>query len=183
VSPKTALALGLKVDATAIPAKVAADIKAGRVDLDDPATTLALLKLNAVVGVKGFFDSNGSIRSMGITCALCHSTVDDSFAPGIGRRLDGWANRDLDVGAIVASAPTVKPYADLLGVDEATVRKVLRSWGPGFYNAELDKDGKVAQPNGKPAGTLIPPAYGLAGVNLGTFTGFGTVTYWNATSA
>ena len=180
VSPKTALALGLKVDATAIPAKVAADIKAGRVDLDDPATTLALLKLNAVVGVKGFFDGNGSIRSMGITCALCHSTVDDSFAPGIGRRLDGWANRDLDVGAIVASAPTVKPYADLLGVDEATVRKVLRSWGPGFYNAELDKDGKVAQPNGKPAGTLIPPAYGLAGVNLGTFTGFGTVTYWNA---
>ena len=180
VSPKAALGLGLKVDATAIPAKVAADIKAGRVDLDDPATTVALLKLNAVVGVKGFFNANGSLRSMGITCAFCHSTVDDSFAPGIGKRLDGWANRDLNVGAIVASAPTVKPYADLLGVDEATVRKVLRSWGPGFYNAELDKDGKVAQPNGKPAGTLIPPAFGLAGVNLGTFTGFGTVTYWNA---
>jgi hypothetical protein len=180
VSPKTALALGLKVDATAIPAKVAADIKAGKVDLDDPATTLALLKLNAVVGVKGFFNANGSLRSMGITCALCHSTVDDSFAPGIGRRLDGWPNRDLNVGAIVASSPTVKPYADLLGVDEATVRKVLQSWGPGFYNAELDKDGKVTQPNGTPAGTLIPPAFGLAGVNLSTFTGFGTVTYWNA---
>lgn len=180
VSPKAALALGLKVDATAIPPNVAADIKAGRVDLDDPATTVALLKLNAVVGVKGFFDRDGNLRSMGITCAFCHSTVDDSFAPGIGKRLDGWPNRDLNVGAIVASSPTVKPYADLLGVDEATVRKVLRSWGPGFYNAELDKDGKVARPDGKPAGTLIPPAFGLAGVNLGTFTGFGTVTYWNA---
>jgi hypothetical protein len=180
VSPRAALALGLKVDATAIPANVAAGIRAGKVDLDDPATTLALLKLDAVVGVRGFFDADGSLRSMGITCALCHSTVDDSFAPGIGKRLDGWANRDLDVGAIVASAPTVKPYADLLGVDEETVRTVLRSWGPGFYNAELDKDGKVAQPNGKPAGTLIPPAFGLAGVNLATYTGFGTVTYWNA---
>ena len=180
ISPKAALALGLKVDATAIPSKTAAAIKAGQVNLDDPATTLALLKLNAVVGVKGFFNQDGTLRSMGITCAFCHSTVDDSFAPGIGKRLDGWANRDLNVGAIVAAAPTVKPYADLLGVDEATVRTVLRSWGPGFYNAELDKDGKVAQPNGKPAGTLIPPAYGLAGVNLGTFTGFGTVTYWNA---
>ena len=180
VSPKTALALGLKVDATAIPAKTAAAIKAGKVNLDDPAVTLTLLKLNAVVGIKGFFNSSGQLTSMGTTCALCHSTVDDSFAKGIGKRRDGWPNRDLDVGAIVAAAPTVKPYADLLGVDEATVRTVLRSWGPGFYNAELDKDGKAVQPNGKPAGTLIPPAFGLAGVNLSTFTGFGTVTYWNA---
>jgi mono/diheme cytochrome c family protein len=180
VSPKTALALGLKVDATAIPKNVVAAIKAGKVDLDDPATTVALLKMNAVVGVKGFFDSKGTLRSLGTTCALCHSTVDDSFAPGIGNRLDGWPNRDLNVGAIVAASPSVKPFADLLGTDEATVRTVLRSWGPGFYNAELDKDGKAFQPNGKPAGTLIPPAFGLAGVNLGTFTGFGTVTYWNA---
>jgi hypothetical protein len=180
VSPKTALALGLKVDATAIPKATAAAIKAGKVDLDDPATTLALLRLDAVVGLKGFFAPNGSLRSLGTTCALCHSTVDDSFAPGIGRRLDGWPNRDLNVGEIVAAAPTVKPYADLLGVDEATVRRVLRSWGPGFYNAELDKDGKVVQPNGKPAGTVLPPAFGLVGVNLSTFTGFGTVTYWNA---
>jgi mono/diheme cytochrome c family protein len=180
VSPKTALALGLKVDATAIAPKVVAAIKAGKVDLDDPATTVALLKMNAVVGVKGFFDRKGTLSSLGTTCALCHSTVDDSFAPGIGKRLDGWPNRDLNVGEIVAAAPSVKPYADLLGTDEATVRKVLRSWGPGFYNAELDKDGKAFQPNGKPAGTLIPPAYGLAGVNLGTYTGFGTVTYWNA---
>jgi cytochrome c553 len=180
VSPKAALALGLKVDATAIPPNTAAAIKAGRVNLDDPAVTLTLLKLNAVVGLKGFFDANGRLTSIGTTCALCHSTVDDSFANGIGKRRDGWPNRDLNVGAIVAAAPTVKPYADLLGVDEATVRTVLRSWGPGFYNAELDKVGKAVQPNGKPAGTLIPPAFGLAGVNLSTFTGFGTVTYWNA---
>jgi hypothetical protein len=180
VSPKTAIALGLKVDATAIPEKTAAAIKAGKVNLDDPAVTLTLLKLNAVVGLKGFFDGGGRLTSIGTTCAFCHSTVADSFAKGIGRRRDGWPNRDLDVGAIVAAAPTVKPYADLLGVDEATVRTVLRSWGPGFYNAELDKDGKAVQPNGTPAGTLIPPAFGLAGVNLSTFTGFGTVTYWNA---
>ena len=180
VSPKTALALGLKVDAEAIPPKLAADIKAGKVDLDDPATTVALLKLNAVIGVRGFFDRDGGLGSIGITCAFCHSTVDDSFAPGIGRRLDGWPNRDLNVGAIVASAPTLTPYTDLLGVDDATVRSVLRSWGPGFYNAELDKDGKVARPDGKPAGTVIPPAFGLAGVNLVTFTGFGSIPYWNA---
>jgi hypothetical protein len=180
VSPKTALSLGLKVDSARLPAKLVAQIKAGKVNLDDPATTLALMELNAVVGIKGFFNRGGTLTSIGTTCALCHSTVDDSFAPGIGKRLDGWANRDLNVGAIVAAAPSVKPYADLLGVDQETVRKVLRSWGPGFYNAELDKDGKVSQPNGKPAGTVLPPAYGLAGVNLGTFTGFGTVTYWNA---
>src|SRR5215213_2792770 len=180
VSPKTALSVGLKVDAAAIAKQTAGAIKAGKVNLNDPKVTLALLKLNAVVGVKGIFGRGGRLRSMGITCAFCHSTVDDSFAPGIGRRLDGWANRDLDVGAIVAAAPTVKPIADLLGADEATVRTVLRSWGPGFYNAELDKDGKVFQPDGRPAGTVLPPAYGLAGVNLATFTGFGTVTYWNA---
>jgi len=180
VSPKTALSLGLKVDSAALPPKLVAAIKAGKVDLGSPATTLALLKLNAVVGIKGFFDKGGSLSSIGTTCALCHSTVDDSFAPGIGKRLDGWPNRDLNVGAIIASSPTVKPFADLLGVDETTVRNVLRSWGPGFYNAELDKDGKVSQPDGKPAGTVLPPAYGLAGVNLSTFTGFGTVTYWNA---
>jgi mono/diheme cytochrome c family protein/cytochrome c5 len=180
VSPKTALSLGLKVDATKIPADVVAALKAGKVNLDDPATTVALLKMNAVVGVKGFFDGKGTLSSLGTTCALCHSTVDDSFAPGIGKRLDGWANRDLNVGAIVAASPSVKPFSDLLGVDQDTVRTVLRTWGPGFYNAELDKDGKAFQPNGKPAGTVIPPAFGLAGVNLGTYTGFGTVTYWNA---
>jgi len=180
VSPKLALSVGLKVDADAIPAALAAKIKAGQVDLDDPVTTLALLKLNAVVGVTGFFDRQGKLRSMGIQCAFCHSTVNDSFAPGIGQRLDGWANRDLNVGAIVSLAPNLQPIADLLKVDVPTVKKVLASWGPGRFDAELDKDGKAFRPDGKQAGTLIPPAFGLAGVNLHTWTGFGSVPYWNA---
>ena len=180
VSPKTALSVGLKVDADAIPAALAAKIKAGQVDLDDPATTLALLKLNAVVGVTGFFDAQGKLKSMGIQCAFCHSTVNDSFAPGIGQRLDGWANRDLNVGAIVSLAPNLQPFSDLLGVNVETVKKVLNSWGPGRFDAELDKDGKGFRPDGKQAGTLIPPAFGLAGVNLHTWTGFGSVPYWNA---
>ena len=180
VSPKTALAVGLKVDVDALPADLVAALKAGKVNLDDPATTLALLKLNAVVGVTGFFDPNGRIKSMGIQCALCHSTVDDSLTGGIGHRLDGWANRDLNVGAIVSLAPNLKPITDLLGADEATVKKVLASWGPGCFDAELDKDGKALRPDGKRACTLIPPAYGLAGVNLHTWTGFGSVPYWNA---
>ena len=180
VSPKTALAVGLKVDADALPASLVEQIKAGKVNLDDPATTLALLKLNAVVGVTGHFDGHGKITSIGIQCSLCHSTVDDSFAPGIGKRLDGWANRDLNVGAIVSLAPNLKPFTDLLGVDVGTVKKVLASWGPGRFDAELDKDGKALRPDGKQAGTLIPPAFGLAGVNLHTWTGFGSVPYWNA---
>jgi hypothetical protein len=180
VSPKTALSVGLKVDTGALPAALVEQIKAGKVDLDDPATTLALLKLNAVVGVTGRFDKAGKIQSMGIQCAFCHSTVDDSFAPGVGKRLDGWANRDLNVGVIVSLAPNLKPFTDLLGVDAATVKKVLNSWGPGRYDAELDKDGKAFRPDGKQAGTLIPPAFGLAGVNLHTWTGFGSVPYWNA---
>ena len=180
VSPKTALAVGLKVDSDALPGGLKAQLKQGRVNLDDPATTLALLKLNAVVGVTGIFDSTGNIKSMGIQCAFCHSTVDDSFAPGIGRRLDGWANRDLNVGLIVSLAPNLQPIADLLGVDVATVKVVLNSWGPGRFDAELDKDGKAFRPDGGQAGTLIPPAFGLAGVNLHTWTGFGSVPYWNA---
>jgi hypothetical protein len=180
VNPKTALAVGLKVDADALPGGLKKQLKAGKVDLSDPATTLALLKLNAVVGVTGIFDKKGNIQSMGIQCALCHSTVDDSFAPGIGRRLDGWANRDLNVGVIVSLAPNLKPFTDLLGVDEATVKKALNSWGPGRFDAELDKDGKAFRPDGGQAGTLIPPAFGLAGVNLHTWTGFGSVPYWNA---
>jgi hypothetical protein len=180
VSPKTALSVGLKVDADALPDSLKQQLKDGKVNLDDPATTLALLKLNAVLGVTGFFDSKGNLYSMGIQCAFCHSTVDESFAPGIGRRLDGWANRDLNVGAIVSLAPNLKPFTDLLGVDAATLKKVLASWGPGCFDAELDKDGKALRPDGKRACTLIPPAFGLAGVNLHTWTGFGSVTYWNA---
>jgi hypothetical protein len=180
VSPKTALAVGLKVDADALPEALKRQIKAGKVNLDDPATTLALLKLNAVVGVTGKFDDAGRIRSMGIQCAFCHSNVDDSFAPGIGKRLDGWANRDLNVGLIVSLAPNLTPFTDLLGVDVATVKAVLNSWGPGRFDALLDKDGKAFRPDGGQAGTLIPPAFGLAGVNLHTWTGFGSVPYWNA---
>ncbi|HEY6018223.1 MAG TPA: hypothetical protein VIU16_15665 [Gaiellaceae bacterium] len=180
VSPKTALALGLKVDANALPKPVVAAIKAGKVNLNDPATTITLLKLNAVVGVKGFFDKQGKLTSVGLTCAVCHSTVDNSFAPGIGSRLDGWPNRDLNVGAIVAATPNHKPLTDLLGVNEATLQKVLASWGPGKFDAEVFLDGKAFRPDGKSAATLIPPAFGLAGVNLHTFEGWGSVTYWNA---
>ena len=180
VSPKTALAVGLKVDADALPKALKRKIAAGKVNLDDPATTLALLKLNAVVGVKAFLNKDGSVKSMGIQCSLCHSTVDDSFAPGIGKRLDGWANRDLNVGAIVSLAPNLKPFTDLLGVDADTVKKVLATWGPGRYDAYLDKDGKALRPDGKSAATMIPPAFGLAGFNLATSTGAGSVTYWNA---
>ena len=179
VSPKTALAVGLKVDLDALPTALQRQLRAGQVNLDDPATTLALLKLNAVVGVTGRFNPDGTLGSLGVQCAFCHSTVDDALAPGIGHRLDGWANRDLNVGAIVSLAPTLKPFTDLLGVDAPTVKQVLASWGPGRFDAELDKDGRAFRPDGKQAGTLIPPAFGLAGVNLHTWTGFGSVPYWN----
>jgi len=179
VSPKSALSVGLKVDADALPDPLKHELRRGRVNLDDPAVTVALIRLNAVVGVKGIFDGN-RIKSIGIQCSLCHSQVDDSLAPGIGRRLDGWANRDLDVGAIISLAPNLRPFADLLGVDVGTVRKVLTSWGPGKFDALLDKDGKAFRPDGKSGATLIPPAFGLAGVNLHTWTGFGSVPYWNA---
>lgn len=185
VSPRAALGVGLKVDSDALSRELKAAIAAGRVDLDDPATTLALLKLDAVVGVKGRFDADGRLASMGIQCALCHSTVDSAFAPGIGRRLDGWPNRDLNVGAIVALAPDLQPVADLLGlagtpVDVATLRQVLATWGPGKYDAEVFLDGKALRPDGTAAAALIPPAFGLAGVNLHTWTGWGSVTQWNA---
>jgi hypothetical protein len=181
VSPATALSVGLKVDIDAVPRNVQNAIAQGKVDLDDPAVTLVLLQLNAVLGVNATLSNDGnSIQSMGITCALCHSTVDDSFAPGIGHRLDGWANRDLNVGLIVSLAPNLQPIADLLLTDLATVKKVLNSWGPGRYDAWLDKDGKAFRPDGRQAGTLLPPAFGLAGVNLHTWTGSGSVPYWNA---
>ncbi|MEP7023028.1 MAG: hypothetical protein ABJB47_04295 [Actinomycetota bacterium] len=180
LSPKAALAAGLKVDVTALPASVIKAIKAGKVDLTDPATTLALLKLNAVVGVKGIFDRNGSLNSVGIECSLCHSTVDNSFARGIGHRLDGWANRDLNVGAIIGLSPNLQPVATLLHTNVPTVHKVLDAWGPGKFDAELFLDGKGFQPGGRSGSTLIPPAFGLAGVNLHTYTGWGSIPYWNA---
>lgn len=180
VSPKTALSVGLKVDAEALPANVVAAIKGGQVNLDDPAT-LTLLRSDAVVGVRGVFNEDGSsLKSVGITCGLCHSTVDDSFSAGIGRRLDGWANRDLNVGAIIGLSPDLSAVNTLLGVSDETTRKVLASWGPGKFDALLFLDGKAFQPDGRSAATLIPPAFGLAGVNLHGWNGFGSVTYWNA---
>ncbi len=178
-SPRAALGLGLKVDVEALPKSLVKDLERGQVNLDDPAVTRALLKLNAVVGVTGFFQGD-NLTSIGIQCALCHSTVDDSLAPGIGKRLDGWAARDLNVGEIVALAPNLSPFATLLGVSQDTVRQVLRSWGPGKFDAELILDGKAFRPDGRSAATLIPPAFGLAGVNLHTWTGWGSVTHWNA---
>jgi hypothetical protein len=191
VSPRTALNVGLKVDVDALPKSLVSQLKAGQVNLDDPATTLALLKLNSVVGVTGFFNERGTLRSIGLQCAICHSTVDNSLAFGIGHRLDGWANRDLNIGAIAALAPNLQPVADLLGVDVPTVRLVLNSWGPGKFDAELFLDGKAFNPqqvsNGVvtgtnvPGATMIPNAFGLAGFNQHTWTGaWGTVSYWNA---
>jgi len=138
VSPKTALAVGLKVDMDALPADLVEKIKKGEVNLDDPATTLALINLNSVLGVKGTFNKDGSLKAVGLSCAVCHSTVDDAFAPGIGHRLDGWPNQDLNVGAIVSLAPDLSVLTSLLQVDEATVKKVLASWGPGKFDAELN---------------------------------------------
>lgn len=187
ISPRTALGLGLKVDVAALPAKLIEKLKHGRVNLDDPTVTLDLLKLNAVVGLTAFFNppaqqkSKGALKSVGIQCALCHSTVDNSLAFGIGQRLDGWANHDLNVGAIIAAAPNLKPLTTLLNVDVATVQKVLNSWGPGKFDAELLMDGKAFRPDGKPAATMIPNAFGLAGFNQHTWTGsWGSIPYWNA---
>jgi hypothetical protein len=181
LTPHEALRVGLKVDVGRLPAILAEAIRGGHVSLEKVDTTLELLRADAVVGVKGFFDANKkNLTSIGITCAFCHSTVDDSLTKGIGRRLDGWPNRDLDVGTIVAMSPSLKPFEDLLGVDRAAVVKVLKSWGPGKYDAELDKDGKGMRPDGKTAATVLPAAFGLAGINLHTYNGWGSVPYWNA---
>lgn len=195
VSPKTALGVGLKVDVDALPQPLLNKIKRGEVNLDDPAVTMELLRLNAVVGVVAKFTDDNSqvinvaykpqqttqLKSIGLTCAVCHSNVDNSFAPGIGHRLDGWANEDLNVGVIVSLSPDLSPFTQLLGVDEATVKTVLASWGPGKFDAELNLDGKAFRPDGKPAATRIPAAFGLAGVNNHTWGGgWGNVTYWNA---
>ncbi len=185
VSPRTALGVGLKVDVDALPDAVVKALRQGQVNLDDPATTLALLKLNAVLGLTGQFDSHGKLSSVGIQCALCHSVVDDSLSPGIGHRLDGWANRDLNVGAIVSLAPNLQPVVDLLNstgghLTVSDLKGVLALWGPGKFDAEVFMDGKAVRPDGKSAATLIPPAFGLAGVNMHTWTGWGSVTHWNA---
>ncbi|ACG74484.1 putative lipoprotein [Anaeromyxobacter sp. K] len=179
LTPVQALGAGLKVDLDALPAATVDALRAGQVNLNDPAVTLDLLARDAVVGVKAKVE-DGALGAVGITCALCHSTVDDALAPGVGHRLDGWPNRDLNVGAIVGLSPNLQPVADLLGVDVPTLRSVLDAWGPGKFDATVFLDGKGFRPDGKTAATLIPPAFGLAGVNLHTFTGWGQVTYWNA---
>ena len=183
LTPHQALAAGLKVDLDAVPNTIVQVLKGGSVSLDKEKTTLELLKADAVVGVKGFFDDPNDrmhLTSIGITCAVCHSTVDDSFMKGIGQRLDGWPNRDLDIGAIVAMAPNLEPMAEPLGVDVATLTKVLESWGPGRYDAHVNQDGKAFRPDGKTAAVLLPAAFGLSGINLHTYSGWGSVTHWNA---
>ncbi len=180
ISPRTALAVGLKVDATVLPANVVAGIQSGAISLDDPLTTVALLKLDAVVGVKGSFNSEGGLKSVGITCASCHSTVDNAFAPGIGKRLDGWPNRDLNVGAIISVTDNAQPTANMLHVDEATLRTVLGMWEPGKFAAQLFLDGKALRPDGKIAANLMPAAFGLKRIGLTTYTGFGDISYRNA---
>ena len=178
LTPKAALAAGLKVDLSILPGFLKKQIEEGKI-LDDPAVTLELLKINAVIGVVGKFDGNGNLTSIGLTCASCHSTVESET--GIGSRLDGWPNRDLNVGAIISMAPDLSAVEELLGVNNATVKKVLASWGPGKYDALLNMDGKAFRPDGKSGATLIPEAFGHAGHNLHTWTsGWGNVTYWNA---
>jgi hypothetical protein len=177
ITPKEALALGLKVDLHLLPGFLKEKIKEGKF-LDDPWVTKELLRLNAVVGVIAKFEDD-KIKSIGITCASCHSTVESES--GIGARRDGWPNRDLDVGKIISLAPNLGVYTKMLDTDVETVKKVLLSWGPGKFDAELNLDGKAFRPDGKPAATLIPEAFGHAGHNLHTWTGgWGNVTYWNA---
>ena len=178
LSPKAALAAGLKVDLAILPEILRKKIAEGKF-LDDVEVTLDLIKVNSVLGVVGKFNDDGSLKSIGLTCAVCHSSVADKT--GIGSREDGWPNRDLNVGAIVSMAPDLSAYTGLLGVDIATLKKVLASWGPGKFDAELNLDGKAFRPDGKSAATLIPEAFGHAGHNLHTWTGgWGDVTYWNA---
>lgn len=166
VDPTTALSVGLKVDAEALPPDVVAGIQSGAISLTDPATTVALLKLNAVVGLKGTvetIDGRDTLVRVGTTCALCHSTVNNSFAEGIGSRLDGWPNSDLNPGAIIGLSPALT----------AEQKAVYNSWGAGRYDPRFNLDGI----NGP---VVIPPAYGLLGVNRIIYTGDGPdIAYWN----
>jgi mono/diheme cytochrome c family protein len=172
VDPATALAVGLKVDVDALPRPIIEALRAGQVDLSDPAVTLELIRLNAVVGVKGVVNAAGQLEKVGITCALCHSSVDDSLAAGIGKRLDGWANTDLDVGAIVALSPAL---------DDAT-RAEFRTWGPGKYDPRHHAfDGTNIIPLNSPSlPVVIPAIYGLKGVGFETYTADGPISYWNS---
>ena len=181
VSPLTALSVGLKVDAEALPPEVIAGIESGDIKLNEPATTVELLKLNAVVGVKGNFNPDQTLQSIGITCAVCHSTVDNSYDLGIGKRLDGWPNRDLNVGGIISLTDNALPIANMLHVTEPQLRNILSLWGPGKFAAVLFMDGKHTNTEtGNVAATLIPAAFGLKDIELTTYTGWGDISYWNA---
>lgn len=172
VTPNQALAVGLKVDVDALPADVQAALAAKAIDLDDPAITRVLLKLNAVVGVQGQVDENNQLTRVGVTCALCHSTVDNSFAPGIGKRLDGWQNSDLDVGKIVSLSKVL---------DQPTKDEFLK-WGPGRYDPRhhIFNGSAIRVINEPSIPLLIPPIYGLKGVGFETVTADGPISYWNA---
>jgi hypothetical protein len=181
LTPRQALAAGLKVDVDRLDRATVEAIRGGKANLDDVGTTLALLKAGAVVGVRAFYNGAGMDPTrIGITCAFCHSTVNDGLTKGIGARLDGWPNRDLNVGAVVAMSPKLTPFEKALQLDADAIRKVLKGWGPGKYDAELIHDGKAFRPDGKSGATLLPAAFGLAGINLHTYTGWGSVTHWNA---
>ena len=172
LDPATALGVGLKVDVDALPPATIAALRAGQVNLNSPAVTALLLRLNAVVGVKGGFDQTGQLTSIGITCALCHSTVDNSLTTGIGHRLDGWSNRDLNVGAIVALSPAL-PDA---------LKAEFRTWGPGKYDPRhhaFDGMNLIAL-NSPSLPIVIPSIFGLKGVGFETFTGDGPISYWNS---
>jgi hypothetical protein len=171
VDPATALAVGLKVDVEALPQEVIAALRAGKIDLGNPAVTVELLRLNAVVGLQGAVSDTGRLTSVGVTCALCHSSVDDSFALGIGKRLDGWANIDLDVGAIVALSPAL----------DLNTKADFRKWGPGMYDPRHHYfDGNTIVPLNPSLPIVIPPIYGLRGVGFETFSADGPISYWNA---
>lgn len=172
VSPAMALGVGLKVDVEALPRAIVAALGSGDVDLNDPAVTIQLLRHHAVVGVVARVDRAGRVTRLGITCAFCHSTVDNSFATGIGRRLDGWPNRELNVGAILGLSPALP---DQLKAEFAT-------WGPGKFDPRHHAfDGNtIITLNTPTLPVLIPPAYGLRGVGFETYTGDGSISYWNA---
>jgi hypothetical protein len=172
LTPRQALGVGLKVDLDALPPAVVAQLKANAVNLDDPAVTALLLKANAVVGVKGRFNEAGALASVGITCALCHSTVDNALAPGIGHRLDGWANTTLDVGKIVSLSPVL----------DAATKEEFSQWGPGMYDPRHHYfDGTKLVPLNSPSlPIVIPPIYGLQRVGFETVSADGPISYWNA---
>jgi hypothetical protein len=157
IQPLEALGLGLKVDMDRL--------NLAKFAVHNPFAvngTKELLRENAVVGLRAEFDGN-RIKRIGITCALCHSTVDNALLPGIGHRIDGAPNTDLQVGKILAMLPV---FTD-------AQKAVLRSWPKGTYDPRMNFDGKSTP-------LVLPPAYGLADVKNETYTAEGPISYWNS---